>query len=129
MLWLFNNINVLLQKDKQKNSTETPPVTIIIAAYNEADILEKKIRNTLAIDYPVEMVKLVVVTDGSVDKSETIVKQFPEIKLLHQTERQGKYAAIKRAMQTVTTPFVVFSDANSMLNPECLKKIMPHYQN
>ena len=129
MLWLFNNINVLLQKDKQKNSTETPPVTIIIAAYNEAEILEKKIRNTLAIDYPVEMVKVVVATDGSVDKSETIVKQFPEIKLLHQTERQGKYAAIKRALQTVTTPVVVFSDANTMLNPECLKKIMPHYQN
>lgn len=39
MLWLFNNINVLLQKNKPKCSIETPPVTIIIAAYNEADML------------------------------------------------------------------------------------------
>jgi cellulose synthase/poly-beta-1,6-N-acetylglucosamine synthase-like glycosyltransferase len=46
MLWLFNNINVLLQKDKQKNSTETPPVTIIIAAFNEADMLEKNQEHT-----------------------------------------------------------------------------------
>ncbi|HNA92070.1 MAG TPA: glycosyltransferase family 2 protein [Chitinophagaceae bacterium] len=128
MLWLFNNINVLLQKNKPKCSIETPPVTIIIAAYNEADMLEKKIRNTLAIDYPADKLKVVIVTDGSADGSEYIVKRFPEIILMHQAERRGKYAAIKRAMQTVSTPFVVFSDANTMLNPECLKKIMPHYQ-
>ncbi len=119
---------MLLQKNKPKCTHETPPVTIIISAYNEADMLEKKIRNTLAIDYPADKLKVVIVTDGSADGSENIVKRFPEIILMHQAERRGKYAAIKRAMQTVSTPFVVFSDANTMLNPECLKKIMPHYQ-
>jgi cellulose synthase/poly-beta-1,6-N-acetylglucosamine synthase-like glycosyltransferase len=74
------------------------------------------------------MLKVVIVTDGSSDGSENIVKKYPEIILMHQAERMGKYAAIKRAVKTVSTPFVVFSDANTMLNPECLKKIMPHYQ-
>ena len=46
---------------------------------------------------------------------------------LHQPERKGKYAAIKRAMQNVQTPVVIFSDANTMLNKECIKNIVPHY--
>jgi len=105
------------------------PVSIIITAYNEAPVLNKKILNTLDIDYPKDKLKIIFVTDGSVDNSTELIRKYPSITLLHQSERRGKYAAIKRAMQGVDTPVVVFSDANAILNKECLKKIIPHYRN
>jgi len=110
-------------------SAELLPVTIVVSAYNEEEVLNRKILNTLAIDYPPEKLKIIFVTDGSADDSTRVFSQYPSIILLHQSERKGKYAAIKRAMQLVVTPVVVFSDANTMLNKECLRKIIPHYQN
>lgn len=110
-------------------SAEIMPATIIVTAYNEETILEQKIKNTLAIDYPADKLRIIIITDGSTDGSEKIVQQYPSVVLLHQAERRGKYAAIKRAMQQVKTPIVVFSDANTMLNAACLKRIAVHYKN
>ncbi|MEO5563759.1 MAG: glycosyltransferase family 2 protein [Chitinophagaceae bacterium] len=106
---------------------EWPPVTIIIAAYNEAPILPQKLENTLAIDYPSDKLHIVFVTDGSTDGSDKIIADYKGVKLSHQREREGKLAAITRVMRGVETPFVLFSDANTMLNKECVRKIMLHY--
>lgn len=103
------------------------PVTIVIPAFNEDLLLDQKIRNTLAIDYPADKLKIIFVTDGSTDRSGEIINKYPSIILLHQAERKGKLAAIKRGMQQVKTPVVVFSDANAALNKECIQKIVVHY--
>lgn len=103
------------------------PVTLVVTAYNEGAILEKKIQNSLSIDYPPGMLQLIVITDGSTDGSQKIGQRYPGILSLHQEERRGKYAAIKRAMRFVETPVVVFSDANSMLNPACVQRMAAHY--
>ena len=103
------------------------PVTIIITAYNEEEVLEQKIKNTLAIDYPGDKLQIIFITDGTTDDSARKFDQYPQINLLHQSERKGKYAAIKRAMQKVKTPIVIFSDANTMVNKECIRNIVPHY--
>lgn len=128
LMLLYNNVRVLWVRERKALPEELPPVTLIVTAYNEEVIIDNKIRNTLAIDYPKEKLHLLFVTDGSDDASVQQIKKYPEIQLLHQPRRQGKYAAIKRAMKFVQTPFVVFSDANTMLNTECLKKMMVHYQ-
>ncbi|MBK8953628.1 MAG: glycosyltransferase family 2 protein [Chitinophagaceae bacterium] len=129
LVFFLNNIKVLFTGRKSIEITEWPAVSLIISAYNENDILEQKITNTLSIDYPTEKLKVIVVTDGSGDGSENIVKQYGSIQSLHKAEREGKTAALKRAMKHVDTPYVVFSDANTMLNTECLKKIIAHYKN
>ncbi|MEO7984263.1 MAG: glycosyltransferase family 2 protein, partial [Bacteroidota bacterium] len=108
---------------------ELLPVTLIVTAYNEEKILEQKIQNTLAIDYPADKLCMIFITDGSTDGSEKLVQQYPSIISLHLPERRGKYAAIKRAMQQVNTPVVVFSDANTILNTACIRNIVPHYMN
>jgi len=112
-----------------KKSNNLLPVTLVVTAYNEEKILAQKIQNTLLIDYPAELLHLLFITDGSADGSDKLVQQYPAIRLLHQPERRGKYAAIKRAMQQVKTPVVVFSDANTMLNQACIKNIVAHYGN
>lgn len=127
-IFLVNTIKGLLVYRKKNNpSLPALPVTIIITAYNEEAVLEQKIKNTLAIDYPVDKLHVIFITDGSSDDSAQLFNRYPFITLLHQPERKGKYAAIKRAMQNVQTPVVVFSDANTMLNKECIKNIVPHY--
>jgi poly-beta-1,6-N-acetyl-D-glucosamine synthase len=130
LLVLITGMKKMVTPKKRKIvSEEILPVTLIVTAYNEEKILEQKIRNTLSIDYPADKLQLIFITDGSTDGSEKIVQQFPSITLLHQPERKGKYAAIKRAMKQVQTPLVVFSDANTMLNTACIKSMMAHYSN
>ena len=106
---------------------ELPAVTLVIAAYNEDAILAQKIKNTLDLDYPAHLLKIIFVTDGSTDSSQEIINHHDSIILLHQDERKGKSAAIKRAMRFVETPVVIFSDANSMLNSGSIKNIVRHY--
>ncbi len=128
LLFLFNRVVKAFSGKKKTDTVADIPVTLVVAAYNEKQVLDQKISNTLAIDYPPALLQLVFITDGSTDGSEMIVKKYSNITLLHQPERKGKLAALKRAMQHVQTPVVVFSDANSMLNKKCISKIVSHYR-
>jgi len=95
--------------------TYKPSVTLLIAAYNEESVIEEKIRNSLAIDYPKELFQVVIITDGSADKTPEITKRYTNagLKLLHQPERRGKMAAINRALPHASGEIIVFSDANN----------------
>ena len=92
-----------------------PDVTLLIAAYNEKDTVIEKMKNSLALDYPSGKLKIVWITDGSDDGTPELLREFSGVHVLHLPERRGKTAAINRAMEGIDTPFVVFSDANTML--------------
>jgi biofilm PGA synthesis N-glycosyltransferase PgaC len=128
LLFLLNNLRkVFFPKDKKFVSNEKLPATLIVSAYDEEQVLEQKIKNTLAINYPADRLKIIFITDGSSDGSMQLIAQYPTIELMHQQERKGKFAAIKRAMHRVDTPIVIFSDANTMLNKESVENIVKHY--
>jgi len=105
-----------------------PEVTLVVALYNEEKIVEAKISDTFKIDYPSDKFKIIFITDGSSDKTPEIIKRYSGITLLHEDERRGKIAAINRAMNYVKTPIVVYCDANTFLNKNCIKNIVRHYQ-
>lgn len=109
--------------------THLPKVTLVIPAYNEEAILFTKLKNSCSLDYPTQLLKIILITDGSTDNSTTIAKSFPQIEHFHQNERAGKMAAINRAMLYVQTPIVVFSDANTLLNNNAIREIVQHYAN
>jgi len=109
------------------NSFE-PDVTLIIAAYNEEQYIERKIKNTLSLHYPAQKLKIWFVTDGSSDRTPEIIKQYDSIKLFHQPERHGKIHAVNRVMKFVETPIVIFCDANTDLNEDAIRNIVRHYQ-
>jgi cellulose synthase/poly-beta-1,6-N-acetylglucosamine synthase-like glycosyltransferase len=104
-----------------------PKVTLVIPCFNEAYILEAKIANCKALDYPTEKLSIVFITDGSTDQSQQIINQYTGIQLLHEVDRKGKTAAVNRAMRFVTTPLVIFSDANSFLNSAAVRNIVTHF--
>jgi poly-beta-1,6-N-acetyl-D-glucosamine synthase len=108
--------------------SDLPEVTLIVACYNEADILKEKIENTLQLDYPLNKRTIYFVTDGSSDNSSEVISKYPDIKLFHESERKGKNAAVNRVMEYVTTPVVILCDANTFLNPPSLRLIARHYK-
>ena len=112
----------------QKTEHESlPGVTHIIAAYNEEDFIEEKIKNSLILNYPHEKMALWVVTDGCSDSTPAIVARYPQIRLFHSPERKGKIHAVNRVMKEVTSAVVVFSDANTLLNQDAILNICRHY--
>ncbi|MCC8423759.1 glycosyltransferase family 2 protein [Mucilaginibacter sp. UR6-11] len=104
-----------------------PTCTLIIAAYNEEDFIEQKIQNSLALSYPENKLRFIFITDGSTDNTAKIVSGHPEIMHLHTDERLGKMAAVHRAKDAADTDVLVFTDANTFLNPEAIINICRHY--
>jgi poly-beta-1,6-N-acetyl-D-glucosamine synthase len=104
-----------------------PEVTLVVSAYNESDFIERKIKNSLELDYPVTKLRMIFITDGSDDATPDIIRKYNEILLLHQPERKGKVAAMNRAIKYVETPYTIFCDANTLLNVSSIREIVKHY--
>ncbi len=105
-----------------------PEVTLVVPAYNEAAILAEKMRNCRSLDYPADKLQLLVITDGSTDDSSRVLAEFPEVQHLHQDARAGKSMAENRAIHYVHTPYVIFTDCNTQLNPAAVRQLVRHYQ-
>ena len=129
LLWLMNRVKSWFGQASAPvdSTTFEPPAALVIAAYNEEDCIEEKINNTLSLHYPSNKLAIYIITDGSTDNGPFIVGRYPRITLLHQAERYGKAAAMNRAMQFVKEPYVIFSDANTVLNKECIREMLKCY--
>jgi len=106
---------------------DLPTCTLVVAAYNEDGVMEDKIKNSLSLTYPANKLEFLFITDGSTDGTAAIVQKYPQIRHMHSNERKGKIAAIHRAMDTVNTEIVIFTDANTFLNGDALVNICRHY--
>lgn len=127
LLWALVKIKNIFQKAKSVPAGFEPPVTLVVAAFNEADFIEEKIKNTFELDYPGDKLQIIFITDGSSDATPTIVQQYNNIELLHQPQRQGKVAAMNRAIDFVKNEIVIFCDANTLLSKASVRKIAAHY--
>ena len=101
-----------------------PEVTLMVCAYNEEDIISKKMSNTHSLDYPADRLHLVWVTDGSTDNTNSILSAYPDVKIVFSPERRGKSAALKHGIKEVSTEIVMMTDANTMLNPGAVREIV-----
>ncbi len=99
-----------------------PEVTLFIAAYNEKDYVAAKMKNTLSLDYPYDKLNIVWVTDGSDDGTPDLLKDYPNTTLYHLDARNGKIGAMNRGMTFVKTPIVIFSDANTNLGKQSIRR-------
>lgn len=106
-----------------------PTLTILIAAYNEEDLIIEKVENTIELNYPKDKFQIIFITDGSTDRTAERIKGFDEVTLLHEDSREGKMAAIKRAIPYIKGEVTVFTDANTFLNRDALLELVKHYQN
>lgn len=100
-----------------------PTITLMICAYNEEDVVAEKMENTRAIDYPRDKFRVMWVTDGSNDRTNELLKAYPEVDIVFSPERRGKTAALKHGLKEVKTRYVAFTDANTMINPGAMREI------
>jgi cellulose synthase/poly-beta-1,6-N-acetylglucosamine synthase-like glycosyltransferase len=107
----------------------TPTVSFVISAYNEADVIRKKLQNALALDYPADRREIVVISDCSDDGTDDIVREFGNegVRLIRQDERRGKTAGLNRALPLLTGDIVVFSDANAMYEADSLRALVRNF--
>lgn len=99
-----------------------PSVSMIIAAHNEEAVLAERIQNALDSDYPRDRFEVVVASDGSVDRTVEIARQFEErgVRVLNYPVRRGKASTLNDAIQTASGSVIVLSDANTMTDPSAL---------
>jgi len=127
ILWLLTR-NIQPKPAPATSSTEDsgfPTVTLVISCYNEAAVIEEKLNNALALDYPADKLNIVIVSDGSDDGTDEKVKALgnPRIKLIRQEGRLGKTMGINLAMEQIRTQITVFSDANAMYAPDAVSRL------
>jgi len=105
-----------------------PSVTLVISAYNEAAVLDGKLNNACALDYPVDKLQILVISDASDDGTDDIVRQRaasdPRIALYRQEERKGKTAGLNGGMALATGDIVVFSDANALYERDAIRELI-----
>jgi poly-beta-1,6-N-acetyl-D-glucosamine synthase len=128
LVWIWTRLRTRKPRRRLADSDPLPKIALIIPAYNESSILRDKMQNSLALDYPERCLQIILVTDGSADDSIRIAADFPQVTHMHVPERRGKAASINRAVQGADRPdLLVFTDANTLLNPEALRRLAAHY--
>lgn len=110
-------------KDEDFQST----VSLIITAHNEETVIDSKLRNSLSLDYPKEQLQLIVVSDGSTDKTVEIASQFESVRIL-KLERGGKTASQNEAVKVASGDILVFSDANSHYSRDAMRKLIRNFK-
>ncbi len=107
----------------------TPTVSLIVSCYNEADVVEEKIKNCQSLDYPQQQLEIIFVSDGSDDGTDEIIKLYcnDSIKLIRQEGRLGKTMGLNLALLEANGDIVVFSDANAMYKEDALKMLVRNF--
>lgn len=107
-------------------SSAEPPVTLVIAAYNEEAVIRRKIKNSIELNYPKDKLEIIVFSDASSDRTDEIVKSYEgeRFKLLRIAGRKGKTYCQNKAVEAARGEIVVFSDANSLYEPGAIRALV-----
>ena len=123
----------MLHRRVQKRAI-TPRVSLLVPAYNEESNIQQKIRNSLAIDYPPELLEIVVACDGSKDDTPSLANALARsaetrgrVRVLDFPVNRGKILTLNAAVRELRGEIIVFSDASAMLNPDALRKLIRNF--
>jgi cellulose synthase/poly-beta-1,6-N-acetylglucosamine synthase-like glycosyltransferase len=125
LLWVLAN---LFGEDARtpEGAGELPRVTLVIPAYDEEEVIERKLANARALDYPAELLEIVVASDGSSDRTAELARSAGADRVL-ELPRGGKVAALNAAVEEATGAILAFSDANSYWQPEALRRLIARF--
>ncbi|MFX0195916.1 MAG: glycosyltransferase family 2 protein [Candidatus Hodarchaeota archaeon] len=116
-------------KDKTSDLTTEQTVTLLISAYNEENVIERKILNSLALNYPRDLLEIVILSDGSDDRTNQIISQYTDkgVTLRSYERRMGKTGCLNKAAPLSKGSILVFSDANSMYDQNAIKELAKNF--
>jgi len=112
-----------------RKANYTPSVSILIAAHNEAAVLPRKLKNLAELSYPDELLEILVVSDGSTDETERILKTAnnPRLRALLLPRHSGKVVALNRGIAAATGDVIVFMDARQEIETDAVAKLVRNF--
>lgn len=115
------------------DSPDLPNVDILLAVFNEEQVIEEKIRSTFATTYPLNKLAFYIGSDNSTDQTNTLVAQLatqhPQLQFRAFGQRTGKPGVIESLAQEATAPVLVLTDANVFFAPDTLYHLVKHFRN
>jgi cellulose synthase/poly-beta-1,6-N-acetylglucosamine synthase-like glycosyltransferase len=121
-------LSVFFNNRVRKEPVE-PTVTFLITAYNEEDAIRTKLEETLALDYPRDKLEIMVASDGSTDRTDSIVEEFADrgVTLVRVEGRVGKTETQNQAVQKAKGDIIIFSDATTRYQKDAIRKLVQNY--
>jgi poly-beta-1,6-N-acetyl-D-glucosamine synthase len=133
-IFLFNPLLLMIvflfrRAVEIKSATKNLSVSMLIIVRNAEEIIAQKIDNSLALDYLPEKFKIIIVSDGSTDKTEKIIESFicENVQLVSLKHHDGKNTAINQGIMSCNGEIVIFSDADAILEPDTIHKLVKHF--
>ena len=122
-------LRLLIRREVKKGPIQ-PFISLLIPAYNEDDVIARKIENSLALDYPAELLEIVVASDGSKDRTAEIAQKLADgqrVRVLAFPQNRGKIATLNASIPELRGEIVVFSDAPAMLFPGSVRLLIENF--
>ncbi len=124
-------INIISRfcKDKEVSQCKnTPSIVVLCPAFNEEDVIAEKIESFIALDYPKDKIKILVISDDSEDNTNSIVEKYAlqhsNVSLAVQKPRRGKPSGHNMVEPTLDCDYVLSTDANSLFRPDAIKHLV-----
>jgi len=129
LLWCLSRVTAPLEI-RSLGPSEWPTVSVVISAYNEEAVIGRRIENLLEMDYPRELVQILIGSDGSTDATCDVVARyrFAGLQLAAFPVRRGKASVLNDLVSRACGEFVVFTDAATVFYPDALKELMTGFQ-
>jgi cellulose synthase/poly-beta-1,6-N-acetylglucosamine synthase-like glycosyltransferase len=125
---LYNFIMLLagLLRSPKVQPDFRPSLTVVIPVHNEEEHIRRKLENVFGSDYARDLLEVIVVDDGSTDRTAEIVHEFDGVKLLQTSERRGKIAAQKLAFEQASNEIIAMTDATVITPVDAFSRLVPH---
>jgi cellulose synthase/poly-beta-1,6-N-acetylglucosamine synthase-like glycosyltransferase len=119
----------LFPRCNAKNIHFSPHASLLISAFNEAQVISEKLENALALDYPPGQLEIVVISDCSDDGTDQIVRGFASrgVRLVRQAQRLGKTEGLNLAVPQARGEILIFSDANAIYQRDAARQLVAHF--
>jgi len=107
----------------------SPTVSIVLSVYDEEDFIKQKMENLLAVDYPPDKIEFLVGSDGSMDKTNEIIKSFddPRIHFIEKHERNGKMMVVNQLVKAAKNEIIVGTDARQNFARDAVKELVANF--
>lgn len=128
-LLLLKILSKVFPKPVKTDTAFEPVVAIIIPVYNEQQVISRKIKNILSLQYPKQRIKIWVGSDCSDDTTENIVEQFQKdgVRLYRASVRSGKTGILNKIVPLVDAEIVLFTDADILFHQDSIRHIVKHF--
>ncbi|WP_339728410.1 glycosyltransferase family 2 protein [uncultured Gimesia sp.] len=132
ILWLLSRRREIQAPEESRASRNSPlpRVSIVIAAYREESVILERLNNLAKLDYPSDQLEILIGCDGNEDLTGELVSTYDnaQIRLIQFEPRRGKASVLNDCVPQAAGEIIVFSDANTNMDPQCIKQLVRHFQ-